>query len=474
MGDEKRTGWSETKTYPGRWWPAGAPETGFLGYLEFEDRRPRLTLVSLLPGQQVFDLDGPDVLHGELDFGEQVTLWDTGGHRLHFLREEGDSMTTSREFTHAIMGQHLGNYDEERFSYSAYRLHGVGVWGAVDTPIPRGLPSEVLPQYEPVLLSGFERDDSGIEYTAKVHIENPRRLEADARFPDGAIVNHPGENARVVFEVTPPAPARFHDVLLFDLQALLTFSYQGGAPLQAEWLATGHLDKALSVMRWDSFIGHKPVGHVFRQNMILHTGLVDPVVLFPAWWKAVEEFYPATQVISLYHHGPRGILEGSTASVIAVAEHLHGIMGPTRTRFHDGFLDSKKKLVKQAFPSREDAPFRQFLYEALQNNHPTLDTRLTELVAAVTPERLTLMTIDPRQWMSDVKAVRNLLAHTSSHVRRRGGDSSLLDRVNSQTRAIVTVLIMQQMGLGAAILDHASQVLATWLRRLTAQRPPCK
>jgi hypothetical protein len=455
----------------GSWWPAPGRGNEFEGVLEFEDRRPRLTVISPLPGQKVFDLERPQVVLGELESGEKVTLWDIGGHLLELLGDEDGSMKSARRFTYAILGEHLDTYEEERFRYSAYGLHGLGVWSAMDTPIPRGLPDEDLPQHEPALLSSFERDDSGVEYSAKVYIENPRRLEADARFPDGAIVAHTGDNARVVFECNPPAPARVHDLLLFDLQALLTFSYQGGAPLQAEWLASEHLEQALSVMRWDSFTGRKPNGHIFRQAMILNTDLVEHSVLIPAWWNAVEELYPATQVISLYHHGSRGLLESSVSSAIAVAEHLHGIIGPTRTRFPEGFLEDKKKPLKEAFPSPEDVPFRQFLYEALENNRPTLGTRLTELVSAVTPARLKLMTIDGDQWIADVKKVRNLLAHTSSHVTRRGGGSSLLDRVNCQTRAIVTILLLKQMGIEATALDRAAVALGARLKRFTLEDP---
>lgn len=462
--------WNESESHAGSWWPAERRDLIFEGALEFEGRCPRLTLQSPLIGQRIFDLADAQVVHGELESGEKVTLWDLGGHVLEFLDNDDDAMRSARRFTYAILGAHLETYEEERFRYSAYRLHGLGVWSAMDTPIPRNLPWENLPEYEPAHLESFERDESGVEYSAKVYIEKPRRLEADARFPEGAVVAHTGDDARIVFECDPPAPARIHDLLLFDLQALLTFSYQGGAPLEAEWLASEDVNHALSVMRRDSFTGRRPTGHVFRQSMILDTALVDPTVLFPAWWSAVEKLYPAPQVVTLYHHGSRGILESSVSSVIAVAEHLHGQIGPTLTRFPKGFLESKKDVLKKAFPLQEDALFREFLYQALKNNRPTLSTRLNELASAVNLDRLKLMAISGQQWVADVKKVRDLLAHTASHVPRRGGDSdlSLLDRVNSQTRAIVTILILKQMGIEEAALDRAAVALSAELKRFTS------
>ncbi|MGX9901666.1 HEPN domain-containing protein [Arthrobacter sp. SA17] len=164
-------------------------------------------------------------------------------------------------------------------------------------------------------------------------------------------------------------------------------------------------------------------------------------------------------------------MESSVSSVIAVAEHLHGQIGPTLTRFPEGFLESKKGPIKATFPSPEDAPFREFLYQALKNNRPTLGTRLNELASAVKLERLKLMTISEHQWIADVRKVRDLLAHTSSHVTRRGGngDSSLLDRVNSQTRAIVTILILKQMGIEEAALDRAAMALSAELKRFAIE-----
>lgn len=463
--------WNETERYHGTWWPPGEREFSFQASLEFKDRRPRLTVASPLLGQEVFKLAHTRIVHGELDSGDKVTLWDTGGHVLESFGDHDGSMQSTRRFTYAVLGEHLENYEEACFRFSAYRLHGLGVWSAMDSPIPRGLSWEELPQYDQALLTIVDSDDPCVQYSIEVRIESPRRLETDAFFPSGGIVSHTGENARVIFECTPPAPARIHDLLLFDLQALLTFSYQGGAPVEAEWLATDDLEQALNVLREDSFTGHKPTGHVFRQNMILTLEVAEPSVLFPAWWKAVEELYPATQVSSLYYHGSRGLLESSVSSAIAVAEHLHGIIGPTKRRFPEGFLADKRKELKKAFPGPANAAFREFLHQALQNDRPILSTRLQEITEGVTSARLAVMAIDPARWIVDVKGVRDLIAHTSSHVSRRGsGSSTLLNRVNAQTRAIVAILILQQMRLGEEVLDQAAIAFGKRLKGFASEQ----
>lgn len=228
------------------------------------------------------------------------------------------------------------------------------------------------------------------------------------------------------------------------------------------------------MMQRDSFTGDKPFGHVSSLSMVLTTEKLEPAILFPAWWKVMEDLFPAIEVIYLYHHGSRGLLESSVASSIAVAEHLHGMIGPTRTRFPEGFLADKKQSVKQAGKViNQEGPdaalqkfvaepaFRDFLYEAFKNDRPVLRTRLEELADEVTSARLALLKIDRAQWVSDVIMVRNPIAHTSSHVKRRGVDSSnVLSRVNTSTRAIVTILILKRMGLSEDSLDHSARVLS--------------
>lgn len=467
--------WDVTGEYRGKWWPAGLPEHTFSGVLRLDDRRPRLTLAQGSSGQSVSNLAHAQTIHGKLESGENVTLWDVQDHAFEHLRGDDEAASYRQRYTYAILGEHLPSHGDARFRFSAYRLHGLSHWSAMEAkPITRGLTAAALPHYEPASLPNFHRDESGVEYSAKVRFENLRRIEEDPEL-EGAqfIADHTGDQVRVIFECTPPAPPRVHDHLLHDLQALLTFSYQGGAPIEAQWLALQKMESAFPVMQRDSFNGDRPFGREFSMNMVLTTELMEPAELFPAWWKVMEDLYPAVEVIYLYHHGSRGLLESSVAAAIAVAEHLHGMIGPTKTRFPTGFLANKKLAVKHAgkFAKQDgsettlqefvaEPAFREFLYEAFNNDRPALRTRLEELADAVTSKRLALLNIDGEQWIGSVLRVRNPIAHTSSHVKRRGDDSSnLLRQVNTATRAIVSILILKRMGMSEDVLDKCARVL---------------
>ncbi|MHA6667489.1 ApeA N-terminal domain 1-containing protein [Homoserinimonas sp. A447] len=460
--------WDPKRKYRGRWWPADNPELSYPGTLRFLKRSPFLSVRSPPIGQEVFELGRGPTLHGELENGEKVTLWDLAENYLeHSSKPTRDgSSKHSRRFSYAIRGEHLGDYSAVRFRRSAHRLHDLREWSRIEDPVSSGLPYEELPQFDAVTLSGLHLDEFETDYTVLTTIEYPMRVETNDSFPKGAIMNHTGDDVRVVFETTPPAPARFHDLLVFDLRALLTFSYQSGAPVLGEWLQQDDSSPNLPVIRKDAYNGVQ-TRHLRPSQMVLSAGHAAPADIFTSWWKLVDELFPAPQVVVMYHHASRGVLESSTSSAMAAAEHLHSALGDTKTRFPVGYLEAQLPSLIAAFPGKANGPFRQFLREAMKNNRPTLHTRLTELVALITPARVELAGFSSKTWIAGVKAVRNKLAHTGSHIDRRdGAGSRLLDHVNLQTRAVLTLLVLSQMGLSNEALDRSAKVLADNLRWL--------
>lgn len=465
MSSKGLSKWDREKKYWGKWWPAGSPTTPYSGAIRFVDGRPRLTVSAPRVGESVYDLHGPPVIHGELESGKKVTLWDQYAQPLlHDPTERG--MRFHRNFSYALMGQHLGTYEEELFQYSAVQLHGLAEWTEMHEPTLQDLPEDKLPQYPDAMLQVPNPDNPGQSYTVLVRVENPKRLEISKRSGTHAFINHMGDKARITFQCDPPAPARVHDLLLFDLQPLLSFAYHSAVSVDSEWLAVNDLVDSISVMRPHRIRREYVEQSLINDNMVLPLSAVDPSVLFPAWWRVQEELYPAPQIITSYLQGTRGVLEGSVSSVIAVAEHLHSKIGPTKERFDKKELKSKKRAVIQALGAGQDPDFIKFIHESFGNNRPTLATRLSELIDEVTPGRLEIMSINGELWAADVKQVRNLLAHTGSHVPRRSNAASeLLARVNIETRAVVAMLILKQMNFEEAVLDQAAHALHLHLKQ---------
>ena len=186
--------WDRKKKYRGKWWPAGSPTTSYSGTIRFVDGRPRLTVNAPPVGQSVYDLHGPPVIHGELESGNKVTLWDQYEQPLlHDDRPTERGLKFHRHFSHALMGQHLGTYEEELFQYSAVQLHGLAEWSEILEPTMQDLPEDKLPQYPSAMLQIPNPNNPAQSYTVLVRVENPKRLEISKRSGTPAFINHMGD-----------------------------------------------------------------------------------------------------------------------------------------------------------------------------------------------------------------------------------------------------------------------------------------
>jgi hypothetical protein len=437
--------WVSTNALHGDWWPRTDPTLHYPGVLNIADAVSHLTVTAPPIGQEVFAMGQALTIHGAVGgaSGQQpVTLWDRAQS---FLKHETNGTDHTRRFTHVILGAHLDDYSSAKFECSAVSFHDLDVWSRFRRVIPGTTPEEDLPLHTIGTLWTPYADLFDAAYTVRVHLE------------------YPGRDARVVFVTAPAAPALLHELLLRDFQALLTFCYQSGAPILGEWIGTAP-SGLYPVLREDSY-RQGPVGHLAQSQMILTLGEVPFGQLVENWWAVLEDNFPAPQVLTTYHHLNRGLLEQSTASVLAATENMHLQVGPSQERFPPETLARNKKVIKDAFPDQESALFRTFLYEKFSENRPTLDTKLSELVDIVTRERMTTLGVEPGGWMQLFKKVRNKLAHTGAHVPRRGDSGEDLDRINAQARAFLAVLLLTRLGLDEDAVDRAASTLSKYPHR---------
>ncbi|MHC9043296.1 HEPN domain-containing protein [Microbacterium saperdae] len=457
--------WHQHLEVEGLWWSPDRPDFRLHGSLRIEDGRPRLTVVQPAAGQEFLALGSARTLHGEVPTSsgiEKVTLWGHPG--THFDRHVGHNH--SRHAACAVFGAHLDSYDGTRFRWSAASYHDLGTWSRINDLIASGTAETEARQHMSADLTDVYTDMFGPGYNVCVHLEHPERIETDEDFPAGVIRNFHGEKARVVFEVEPPAPPAFHRLLLRDMQSLLTFSYLGGAPVTGQWMGED-ADHLLQTVERDSF-DH---GQFSRRGAFQMLVRVDDSVPFgqlvEQWWRLLDEHFPAPQVLTSHLHNTRGPLEQSTGSVLAAIESLHAKIGTTQQRFEPTYLESKLREIRAMFPGEINKPFRAFLKEKFQDNRPTLETRLRELVDLVSHTRMTRAGIDPDRWVGQFKRVRNSLAHTGAHIAHRSGRSDDLELIEAESRQILAMLLLYAMRLPETSIDRASAVLGAWPHRIT-------
>ncbi|MDD9152592.1 hypothetical protein PUY80_08390 [Plantibacter flavus] len=454
----------------GDWWPADAPELRFSGVLTTTDGKASLTVTAPPIGQEVNALGRAMTLHGEAKDPSgvtRITLW--GAEGTHFHHETATELT--RSVAQVVLGAHFGGAQGERFRSSAASFHDLAMWSRVPDPISDGTAESEARQHTVAVMADVYADIFGAGYAVEVRLEYPTRIQTNETFPDGIISDFPGDHVRVVFDVSPPASLEFHDLLLRDMQALLTFSYLSGAPVTGQWIGSdpGNL---YALIRRDTF-RDRAFARRGGFQMILTTEVAPFGHLVQEWWNLLDEHFPAPQVLTMYLHTSRGLLEQSTASVLAATEHLHTQIGETQTRLEPRYLACRSTEILGTYEGDEHAAFRQFMREKLRENRPTLQTRLEQLVNIVGVEQVSLTGIDSEAWIRLFKSVRNKLAHTGAHVPRRGDSSDDLELINAQTRSLLAMLLLSRMNLTVESLTRAANTLGKWPHnRLISSTPP--
>jgi hypothetical protein len=197
-------------------------------------------------------------------------------------------------------------------------------------------------------------------------------------------------------------------------------------------------------------------------RMLLLLDDIDLSVVLPHWFELIDDAFPVLQVLNVRFNSKARVVESSTSSALAAAERLHELVGSTQQRFESELLATNQKKLLRAIPGDENKDFRQFVREVTRIVRPTLTTKLGELFSTLDQAAVTALGVKRDQWISEAKAVRNSLAHTGAHVAKRGKEEATsLDRVEVQTRAILSLVVLELLGVPKSAVERAAQVLNT-------------
>lgn len=323
--------------------------------------------------------------------------------------------------------------------------------------VPSGTDVDALPNYP----SAEIKDWNGSGIDVSISLVEPQRIETGDQTQTGTIKDHTGENAHFRLSFASPATVLQSEQVLADLQAFVAFAFQSTAAFSFERSKTDPDTKWLDVLTHHQTDKGSRRTHQWPRMLLLADDF-DLSVVLPNWFRLLDDVFPVLQILAIRINSQSRVVESSTSSVLAAAERLHEYVGSTQERFDPQSLKANQVLILAAVKGPENKPFRAFLREVTRVVHPTLQTKLEELFDSMEPAAAGELGIDRDAWVSEAKNVRNLLAHTGSHVARRAGDGRLLlDRVEDQTRAIISVVILGILGVPAAAIVRAATVLKT-------------
>ena len=406
-----------------------------------------LRLESTEEAGSLYLLNRSHTAQGDLQDGTKVTLW--------ARPQENLTMTGSRGSYHrwatALLDEHLGSDGETLFQSSSVSFEGVDMWTRTG-PVPH---DATRPEY-PV---GKLVDVYGTGTDVDVQIENPAVYES---FPDGPdrFRRFLGEDGRISFTTTPAAPLELHRRLWFDLRSLVTYSTQQAAFMFDHRASTSE-GQTVRIVEYRS--SAPPARRTHAGNLLLSPAQVDPAVLFPRWWEALDALYPVPQVLVGRHYVHRAQLEGHAMAAFAAAERLHVLLQLPTERFTRPFFKENvralREYAKQLPETPESEDFHQYLREAFQNRR-SFRTRLAALASAAGEAQLAAAGIDTETWLTAVSQARNVLAHTGSHVKERSDDGAeLLRLADHGTRVVLALALRTQVAPRSLTPDQARKSL---------------
>lgn len=430
----------------GRFWIESADGNRFEGTLRFKRGLPKLTLKAPHDGQ-VFALLTATTIFGELKDGTPITLWNRRGWPPQVARDSTLWQRHLLGFDWALIGIHVSSYESARFSMLAVTFRSIANWSRFEEPLPPETEQSRRPQHRAAQLT---IDGHRLSLT----LRDPQRIARS-----GAKLNTwDGHHAHFLVEIEPAASPRYLDVVSFDLQALMTFCYQQAACITGEFCARVGDTRMAEIIR-PLPVGEKE-GITRRESMVLTPSDLPFEQLIEAWWPAINNIYPVTQVLSKEFYAKGGFLESSATSAVAATERMHQAVGATKEPFKKQYLKEKRQALRTLFVSPNDQHFLQHLLDNSYMVRPSLEVKLRELAEFLGADTFTNLDFSSEEWISMLKRPRNLLAHTGSHVSARSTETAAdLYRVDAHTRSVLTLVTLKYFGVGKEGLLRAASAL---------------
>jgi len=430
----------------GQWWLPAAADRRVSGHVRVaKSGRPTLMFNTPAEGQEAYAFDAP-TLYGQLDDRTPVTLWARGFHPIQD-RDGGpaDEQRWRRSLTAVLVGAHLGDQDAELFSESALQFQHLAIWSRHPTVVDHDAPA---PVHDCANVSPYDAS-----FGVKISLLNPQIVRHRADGSGDAIMNGSGNDSEIAFHSDPPAPLAFHDHLAMDARNLLTFSFQAEAHITRQRAVSKGREVIIYRHRTSRLSRSQKSGH----NMVVTALTSNVSKIFEAWWSVASDYYPLTQILAGRYYTSRAFLEHSVSAAVAALEATYDRLDhlPSNRMDPEAFVDRQQWHLEH----EEDEDFRALLRGL--GNRQSLRQKLKRLSRDLSEPVVTASGVGPKQWVIDVMDVRDRIAHTGSHVNGVQDDGEeILERVDRDTRAILSLVLCRLLGLEGESLMRSASVLS--------------
>lgn len=391
-----------------------------------------------------------DVIHGELDSGEKVTLW-AHEHPIYMSFEhDSQGFQQARMISHILLGDHCESRKSAAFEKLVISFDHFKSWLRLDETIAE---SEPFPECEAVEISA----PFNIDAMLSVRLINRPVLERDEDRTGGyeAFGCFLGNDAAIEISSVRPLPYDDWDVIQHSLARFVAFNYGTKLRTTRREFYAKDTDSGVEVFSVSSMRPPVQRSHIMDWSLVITGGELAPEYALDKWFHALTDIYPVAQILAAQQFQRSAILEASVLSVIAAAEKMHEHMGFDQTRFDPAdyniirarLLEFAKVDERMNSTNVSSTALMNYLEQTVQNRI-TMRSKLQDLADSLGNRPFDALGFTAKGWIRDVMKVRNDLAHSGAQARASGNDGAiLLRRVQYQTLVVLTLLIRSWMDL---------------------------
>ncbi|WP_147440370.1 HEPN domain-containing protein [Mycetocola tolaasinivorans] len=268
------------------------------------------------------------------------------------------------------------------------------------------------------------------------------------------VVRNNPEHPRVIVRTDSPVSFVEMKEQLLSIQDFVSFGIGRAAIVEHVELTTEDGRTLKYFGKWRAGRDHTNGSRL--TNLLFSLDRVDFDTAMRAWYFALDNLYPAPQVIVYRYYQP-GFLEHDLSASVSAIENMYKQLGYPLEIKHDqpDGADAIRTLINDAQAS--DA--KSSAMNALRGRKQAVRfaEKLRELSSLLPPSVFETLRFTSEDWIEGVREQRNNVSHTASHVTRPGSNARVdLERGVARSRILLMLLIMNSSGFSR---DHVERAI---------------
>lgn len=451
----------------GNWWTVDAPDKIVAGTLRCSEDAIELSLIGAFEREYRSNANSVsrlDLAPSEIPFiqgnagGKAVTLRDCRITRssYNFGTTGGKVQTISA--TRAYIGVHIDEVWKPMFAAIQVEIEDLLTWSN------RSGLLEKIRQENGVRSASFELSPLSSEVATvsdELTIELTHLCKSGATNSLSDRVARLTESVYFTLKANPLAPVDGFDTEVKALQDLLSLACMKPCAIICERLVlpspTERVGKPRSPQTVDVYanwtVKSKPrpaglLGHDFAFSLA-DIGFSDVV---SRWLDLCQRLETATNTYFGTMYLTAGYVQVESAMVVTAAEALHRELFKDERAMEPSVYSEIMKSINEALACHDRL---NWVKERL-HNEPSLRERLLMLSRHVDDDALNSLLPNRDKWASYAKAIRNDVAHGTKFDEKKEFSVEGMHAVAVVTNAVLTLVLMTELGLGAEVLRRAT------------------